>query len=322
MILTPTVFVLGAGASHDYGLPLGDKLIKDVYGHSSGGETGKALLSAILQRGAEHLPEPQSQHPSVWIDQFRQELQIAGRYSIDAFIESRADDYDLIGRCAIAQQLLKYDYDGAPHQAPDDKDWYRYLLSNILGSTPDQFVANQLRIITFNFDRSFERALFSALESNYKDAERRLGLYEHIPILHIHGRLGGANWKPSRDRDPFLSRIALHTVSPHDIRRSADHIHIVHHKLDEDVLRRAAEWLLWSKRICFLGFSFHPLNLIKLQIPSSLRNKTIWATRYGIPDGPFSNIYRAVTHDGVAANFLTPTQDIMSLLTSTDIIHE
>jgi hypothetical protein len=50
------------------------------------------------------------------------------------------------------------------------------------------------------------------------------------------------------------------------IRLCADHIHIVHHTIDDETLTVARQWLNEADRICFLGFSYHELNLAKLDI--------------------------------------------------------
>jgi hypothetical protein len=33
-----------------------------------------------------------------------------------------------------------------------DRDWYRYLVSRLMPTSSNDFAANQLRIITFNFE--------------------------------------------------------------------------------------------------------------------------------------------------------------------------
>ena len=56
--------------------------------------------------------------------------------------------------------------------------------SNILGNSREQFLCNNLKVITFNFDRSFERRLFLAVQTNYP-GEDVPTLVAKIPILHV-----------------------------------------------------------------------------------------------------------------------------------------
>jgi len=87
--MAKTVLVLGAGASAPYGFPSGQKLCD--------------IIKVDLNRTQDEL-DRMGVHKRSY-DMFRQQLQRAGRSSVDAFLESRPD---LIGqgRLAIALALL------------------------------------------------------------------------------------------------------------------------------------------------------------------------------------------------------------------------
>jgi hypothetical protein len=57
---------------------------------------------------------------------------------------------------------------------------------------------------------------------------------------------------------------------------------IVHHEGDQANWFKAREALRQAQRVCFLGFSFHELNLAKLGIPEITRGKEIVGTCYGM----------------------------------------
>lgn len=99
------------------------------------------------------------------IDAFRNDLLRSERTSIDAFIESRSEDYDYIGRLAIASQMLRREDES---RLRPKNDWCPLFFDAVLGSGPEQFARNKAKVITFNFERSFERRLFLALRANYQ----------------------------------------------------------------------------------------------------------------------------------------------------------
>src|SRR5437867_2239815 len=96
--------------------------------------------------------------------QFADELSHEDRYSLDAFLETHPDFLKL-GKEAIAQALILCEADS--NIAARRKDgWYRYFFDKTLQGAPrgvsprDAFLLNRFSIVTFNFDRSFERALY------------------------------------------------------------------------------------------------------------------------------------------------------------------
>jgi hypothetical protein len=89
MIRTPTVFVLGAGASAEYGLPLGSALIQLIV--DALGETGtlrKPLSIAGVLEGKMEI--------------FADKLHLANLTSIDAFLENNSPEFVELGSFASA----------------------------------------------------------------------------------------------------------------------------------------------------------------------------------------------------------------------------
>jgi hypothetical protein len=99
LITTKTVFVLGAGASEPFGLPLGSRLydlVIDDFGPSR-----------------RHVEEFKNTTPfsDRAIGQFVQALHYSGLTSVDAFLERRTEFVD-IGKAAMALELLKREKHG------------------------------------------------------------------------------------------------------------------------------------------------------------------------------------------------------------------
>jgi hypothetical protein len=278
----PTLLVLGAGASSAYGFPLGHKLRRSIVASATGNKdhADKIALASNKSRDAVH--------------QFGLELQQSRRSSIDAFIESRAHDYDEIGRCAIARELLGVESDNGLFPKVN-VDWYSSLFDAILGNSSDAFRRNQLKVLTFNFDRSFERALYLALEANFKgqDIDQLLDV---VPVHHVHGDLGLPSWRARyrnvNDRRPY---------TPADDRESiamcAQRMKIVHHPVHSETSETIREWFEWSRRVFFIGFSYHELNLKKLNVPACLIGKTAYGTAYGMEAGLRERVIRLTNNN-------------------------
>jgi hypothetical protein len=116
-------------------------------------------------------------------------------------------------------------------------------------------------------------------------------LTEVVPVLHMHGDLGEKAWLT--DRVPSgAGRPYEPTTDPDVVRAVAERIRIVHHGVPDETTDRARLWLREAERILFLGFSYHDLNLAKLNIPETLRGKQVRGTRLGMGQGPIARVNR------------------------------
>jgi len=270
MIVTPTALVLGAGASQPYGYPLGQELVNKIVEH--GRQPTTAALGNLFQLGIsqEHFQA------------FAKALSQSGRQSADAFLESRTDFLE-VGRMAIANELLAFE---KPLDMFVRKDWYQYLYN--LMCDPHQFESfgrSNMAIVTFNYDRSLEFYLFTALKNSFQksvgECEQNL---KNIPIIHVHGQLGptptGAGW-PEYGAE----------ITRDLIRFAADQIKIVHEAKDTTPEFREAQGRLRdAERICFLGFGYHPINLRRLlKDITVLEGKDIFCCGYGLTDAEKAN---------------------------------
>src|SRR5258708_4269156 len=211
MIKKDTVFVLGAGASQAYGFPSGTGLVDRICAKL---EDPASDHFRVLQEAAK-CTEAEIKH-------FRRRLRESRLNSIDAFLQRR-QEHSALGKCAIAQDLLACESETTLYPPPA-KDWYRTLFNIILPNSPDEFRANRLKVITFNFDRSFEHALFRSLETLFDDASMTpdrnepVRMLAMLPLLHLHGQLGALGWIP----DAPFSRAYAPTNHPDAIAKRAE----------------------------------------------------------------------------------------------------
>jgi hypothetical protein len=302
MITKPTVFVLGAGASHPYEFPLGEQLVKKI-------------VDGLKERNFSQEVAAAAGGPDL-VKSFADNLGASGRPSIDAFLETRREFLG-IGKAAIARVLTEYEVDHHVSTNRPTEGWYHYLFNEMLTRTADRFLDNRLTIVTFNFDRSFERALVLSLQANYALSEHDAAqLAQGIPVHHVHGQLGEL-WatddhttRPYRPLppDPVARRIEL--------QKAARQIRIVHEEVEGSTLKAAQVALSKAEVICFLGFGYHATNVERLQCAKyGAPHKTLLGTRYRMHRGEWNKANRMFTQ--LQAEDLT----VLQFLQTTDVIH-
>jgi len=274
MIEVPTVLVLGAGASMPFGFPSGRKLVALINDMLNGDSPTVNLLE---KHGYEK--------EQIW--RFRKNLVLSGRSSVDEFLEYRTDFLD-VGKEAIAAALLSFEQTANLFNVNKGSNWYQYLFG-LLNTSFDEFDKNKLSIVTFNYDRSIEHYLFTALQYAYnKNDEECAEKLNKIPIVHVHGKLGRLPWE-----ETHYSLVPYDVVAKHSdnlglyIGRGGKNIKIIHEDIEKDPeFKEAFELFIAAKRIYFLGFGFNETNLKRLRIESlchpDVSNKVVCGTSLGL----------------------------------------
>jgi len=148
-----------------------------------------------------------------------------------------------------------------------DNGIYDFLYHN-LATSWEEFKENKLTIITFNYDRSLEYFLFSALKHSYNKTDAQVAeMMQCIPIVHVHGSLGPLPWQESGGIDyyPLFGRKDDGYVIGKRIKVATENIVIVSEaepKSKEFAL--AMRTIKEAERIYFLGFGYYRANLERL----------------------------------------------------------
>ena len=153
MIPKPTTLIIGAGASTPFGFPTGYTLLQKalVWGDVGNGKTNPTIFKWL---GIDQQK----------LDSFRVALSRSGKKSVDSFLEHRPEFLD-VGKAVIALELIQCEREHELFKR-DGKSWYEYLF-NELNTVFDDFDQNKLSILTFNYDRSLEHYLLTALQHSY-----------------------------------------------------------------------------------------------------------------------------------------------------------
>lgn len=275
MIKVPTVLILGAGASIDYGFPLGRTLLFSII---DGVENkGKDTLFQHLRKDGFSEDE---------IDDFATALKESPWSSVDVFLMNRTE-FGRIGKYALALTLIPCEkwLSVSSQRVRERTHLYEYLFQAI-GSTMQEFYRHQLSIITFNYDRSFEEYLYRTLKSAFGlDVAKAFDLASTVEIYHIYGRLGATiheDKRNGRHYSPDLKQI--------EVAKIVENIKIFSENVSSRELSPAIELIRQSEIICFLGFSYHDTNLTNLGVKRWFRKDpffsgkppVIFGTAYGL----------------------------------------
>ncbi len=267
MIKRPTVLVLGAGASASYGFPL-----------------GRVLLLQVCENLAEGVDSPLKRHLHKYgfktedLKSFERELRLSMQPSVDAFLEKRPE-YMKIGKAAIAAHLMPYENPENLLRRDNRLGWYQYLFNQLdSGKIDFNFKENKLSIITFNYDRSLEYFLFTAVKNSYGVLDdEAVTLLNDIPIIHVYGKLGEPHFFTQDGRDYNQE------VNDVNLRKCISEISIIKEvRGTSPDLKNAHNLIINADVLCFLGFGYHVVNIQRLDIDSHFKGTLLYGTTYGL----------------------------------------
>jgi hypothetical protein len=276
VITTPTVLVLGAGASVPYRFPSSEELKRVIC------ET----LGAANSRATQFLAEKYDHSPHEFVE-FREAFRRSGTSSVDEFLEHRPE-FIPVGKLAIAYCLIPYENEENLFSTSGrGGDWYQYLFTK-MNAPFEEFGNNRLSIVTFNYDRSLEHYLLTVLQNAYGcSVEECQQAVAKIPIIHVYGQLSRIPY-PEPSSRPYVPDPEY---TNHFVGYAAAGIKILHET--EPELHEAHRLLTEAQKICFLGFSYHPLNAQRLALSDS-SNRTVFGSALGLEDAEINNVEAAL----------------------------
>jgi hypothetical protein len=191
------------------------------------------------------------------------------------------------------------------------RDWYRYLLNRFLLLRSQNFFTEQashFSVVTFNFHRSFERALFLGVQAAF-------GLSDHIAaqmvrtirIYHLHGTLGNPRWLNPGGTD--VTDYGETNVEA--VKTAVRRIKIVDEEIDKGMVSDVRHLLEKAAFVYFIGFGFDVRNLKKLSSPASMNHAVVRATAYRWTDAEQGPVTR---HFGRGRIHLYPKADAIGFL--------
>lgn len=297
-----TVIVVGAGASREFGLPIGLELQKTIssmldirLGRHGVGRSGNAKIietCRMFQSG-----DVQAYHEAGRLIS----LGVGLTDSIDNFLDKHSNDdkVQYMGKLAIAKaisdaelgsSLARYRSDNRSSfsMSEFDKTWLHGLFRNLqrgIHVENVETIFDNVSFVVFNYDRCIEMFLLEALVRAYGIKMRKAAdILKRANIYHPYGslgslpimgdvpkdslRFGGVDYHPSDDLHNIAKRISTYKE---EVR-------------DGGELSQAREWIIEADQLVFLGFAFHPQN-VKLLSPScEISARRILGTSFSISE--------------------------------------
>jgi len=253
MIRTPTLFVLGAGASQPYGLPLGTELRALICNAEN--DNDEAARIVVEQT---HFSRDE-------IRGVAKAFQRSQVKSIDAFL-ARYDHLMPVGKALIAANICLREKPARIRTEANTENWYR-LLWNVLiddASRDRGLRQNAVRFLTFNYDRSLEFFLHDATRHTFglNDAGA-FDEWSKLQILHVYGSVGHFNF--SDGANVSRTRPYTNVLNPGELDAAAAGINIIPEGRDDSkAFLTARKWFDWSEQVYVLGFGFDSLNCSRL----------------------------------------------------------
>lgn len=304
MLKNKTVVVVGAGASKDIGLPLGDELKKSVADIL--GDEGHKVRRYLYAAATDYMRSDNNRVESAF--------QVAARYaaplrhaaSIDNFLDQHNDEHDFVAvaKMSIAYVLAEAEKKsrlGGTRTAEDAMDrtanyFMHDLLNIVVRNHQERNISkslDNLSFVIFNYDRCVERFLDFWL--NFRFGVYGRELIDPSMFVHVYGSLG--DYFSFDTPNPFECIGEMAFQNPHHaLPRYIDQIRLFTEQ-EDSMTRSTISYLVGeAETIIFLGFGFEEQNMRFFEGRSS--KKKIFCTLMGISD-----VNRDFIRDSLAARF-------------------
>lgn len=300
-----TVFVIGAGASAEAGLPTGLELkeqvsrLLDIRFGFNRQKSGDYQIASALQLHVNDSEGRDGDFDSYLHEAWRIGDSMPLAISIDSFVDSQPGNpkIALCGKLAIVRSILEgernssliideYKQNLGTEYGRLENTWYlpffRLLTENREKSELEERFKSVV-LIVFNYDRCLEYFLHHALRNYYRiSGKEAASLLKHIRIHHPYGSVGllpwhGASGSIEFGAEPDARQVLelskkIKTFTEGTNPESSDIADIKSHICN-------------SNKLVFIGFAFHELNM-ELITPFHCEGNrpSCYATTFGISD--------------------------------------
>jgi len=290
-----TVFVVGAGASAEFGLGVGTQLAVDVQGLlRSKVATPHAWLedrNDPFNRAVNELQSPADEIVRA-SETIRRGLPLSN--SIDDFLHENRENALVVtlGKLAIAHCMIRQEERAGPLSELDSptietraeafrrlRGTWLELLFRILKRTRTASEAregfSQVAFVTFNYDRYIEQFLYAALADAFDlDNENARLVGDTIQVEHVYGSLGPLPIQNSEGLPFAAQQCALGAVAK-GIRTYTEEVSGTSRAVIDALLSDAVQ-------LVFLGYAFHQQGLNLLLSKTLPKFKRIFWTELGV----------------------------------------
>ncbi|CAN5437110.1 hypothetical protein BH10PSE4_BH10PSE4_18460 [soil metagenome] len=277
MFRAKTVFVIGAGASFEVGLPVGDNLLETIVGlthftfdfgrQTSGDPQILEALRILLNEGRDVTLLNQHLNAGRQLGQSARQA-----ISIDNVIDALENpQIERLGKLGIARAILKAESDSQQFRVSPGKSglelgkfkntWYNSLTKLLCeGVRKSQIssIFNNLEIINFNYDRCLEHYLQHSISDYYGTGVVEVQTaMNNLTIHRPYGMIGRLPWRQGDG-----SGVNFGSDGARQLADVAQQIRTFTEQVEEgERLEAMRAAIANADRIVFLGFAFHRQNV-------------------------------------------------------------
>lgn len=301
MFRKKTVFVVGAGASKELGLPIGDELkqqisrklnlLFDEFGRNlASGD--RVIADAIRQK----IRNDGSGDPNPYYAAGRQIASgMPQAISIDNYLHTHQSDdrIRLMGKIGILRSILE-----AERKSPifcKENRYERIEFGSLQETWHTTFckmatedvdldsvdgIFENVGFITFNYDRCIEHYLSHALVNYFGiDQTRSEQIVSATDIIHPYGQVGHLPWQNGLSRIDFGAELQQSSIieSSNQIRTFTERVE------DEAMMSKMHQLIKDAEVIVFLGFSYGDMNMQLLRTRKNISGR-VFGTSMGMSE--------------------------------------
>ncbi|MDB9456949.1 hypothetical protein PN473_00685 [Dolichospermum circinale CS-545/17] len=294
MLNSKTVLVLGAGASHEIGFPLGERL-KEIISSKldmkfSGFQqvNGCPKISDAIRLYIKENSLDQSEFSGYITSAIDLKGALEVSQSIDHALYSRSNNrkIELCGKLGIVSSIIDYEqrsdlyYEHENYNIIDltklSKSWYPkffFELSSNIDHENYKKIFDKLTIVNFNYDRSFEQYLYLSMIKRFGiSGEESSEVIKNLNIIYPYGNIGKLPWQHYKKGEI----IKYGDISYNQYNNIYKNIKTFHEIQSYDSNLKNS--LRNASNIAFLGFGFHEQNMKLLDMEYVTNISNIYAT--------------------------------------------
>ena len=273
-----TVFVIGAGANVEIGMPSGELLKNEIAKHLdfSNINSDSPQIIQIVNYALSKASIDTNQIRNIALT-IREAMPHA--ISIDNFIDAHRNEpgIEIGSKIAIVTSILvaeKRSIMFNPQILSSwknrlSKTWYPLFFQKITeGCEINEFIERlkDISFIIFNYDRCFERYMTLAIQAYYRIGDRAKEIVKQMNIIHPYGTIGDLDYIPlgeTVNHTLLLNAFPNIRTFTEDSEQTKNERTSIKHKIDT------------ANRIIFLGFAYHQMNLdLLFKYPGYAENHT------------------------------------------------
>lgn len=282
-----TVFIIGAGCSAEFGLPVGTGLRNMISGNLKGNT--ESLFRALANSPV----GPMVTNLQDMVPNFVGGLHT--KPSIDQYLHFHRDDpvFVMLGKLAIAWAILESERNSALRRAAIDlgmtsigESWFMKLFQGMnddidIGTVEHLF--NNVSFICFNYDRCIEVAFFNAIRILTRaPIERVANVMKGLRIWHPYGTVGRLDYMDASGNSPLLG-FSESVPDWIDISKGAGQLRTFTEGMNNKaMLGEIRQALHDAQQIVYLGFGFLDQNMDILESGTADPASKIYATCLGL----------------------------------------